>query len=241
MPDFSLELEVLKSYFSEDNSFKGEKQPDFFTKKSLGTAHHHYLIAGVDEAGCGPWAGPVMAGAVIFPNFETVPKDLLVLLDDSKKLTEKRRGKAYELLKSYEGTHCYIGSGLANEAEIDELNIRQAALLAMKRAVENLPLSPQFSLVDGICAPNLQCGVQTFKKGDSRSFSIAAASIVAKVTRDRLMADLSQKHPEYLWEKNAGYGTKAHQEALKIHGVTPYHRKSFAPIAKLIHLERKAA
>ncbi len=216
-PDFSFELEALKS-FSDDA-----------------------YIVGVDEAGCGPWAGPVMAGAVLFLDFQKTPKDLLSLLDDSKKLTEKRREKAYELLRIYEGKHCYIAVGEASEAEIDTLNIRQSALLAMKRAVENLPLKPHFALVDGICTPLLECPTQTLKKGDGRSFSIAAASIVAKVTRDRLMKKLAQRYPMYVWEKNAGYGTKAHQEALAIHGITPHHRKSFAPIARLLDSQKEAA
>lgn len=208
--------------------------PDFsFEKEAFETLKYKGFIAGVDEAGCGPWAGPVVAGAVIFPNFETVPSDLLSLLDDSKKLTVKRREAAYNALKSYEGTHCYIGWGQTGEVEIDRLNIRQGALLAMVRAVENLSQQPDFALIDGICAPSLACPLKTLKKGDSRSFSIAAASIIAKVTRDKIMTDLARLYPHYGWETNAGYGTKAHQEGLAHYGVTPHHRRSFAPIAKI--------
>lgn len=208
--------------------------PDFsFEKEALGTLKHKGFVAGVDEAGCGPWAGPVVAGAVIFPNLEAVPSELLSLLDDSKKLTAKRRESAYEILTSYDGTHCYIGWGQTSEVEIDRLNIRQGALLAMARAVENLPHKPDFALIDGICAPSLLCPLQTLKKGDGRSFSIAAASIIAKVTRDKIMKDLARVYPHYGWETNAGYGTKTHQEGLANYGVTPHHRRSFAPIAKI--------
>jgi ribonuclease HII len=214
------------------------QMPDFsFEQDAFEKLKGKGLIAGVDEAGCGPWAGPVVAAAVIFPDFKTLPSDLLTLLDDSKKLTAKRREAAYEVLKSYEGIHCYRGWGQASEAEIDRINIRQGALLAMARAVENLPQQPDFALIDGICAPSLQCPLQTLKKGDSRSFSIAAASIVAKVTRDKIMKELSLLYPQYGWETNAGYGTKAHQEGLARHGITPHHRRSFAPIAKLCQSE----
>ncbi|MDP4840839.1 MAG: ribonuclease HII [Alphaproteobacteria bacterium] len=213
--------------------------PDFsFEQEAYETLKYKGFIAGVDEAGCGPWAGPVVAGAVVFLNFKTVPVDLLSLVDDSKKLTAKRREKAYNLLKAYEGIHCYIGCGQTSEGEIDRINIRQRALLAMARAVENLPQQPDFALVDGICAPSLNCPLQTLKKGDGRSFSIAAASIIAKVTRDTLMKDLALRYPHYGWETNAGYGTKTHQEGLLRHGVTPHHRRSFAPVAKLYKNEK---
>lgn len=212
--------------------------PDFsFEKDAFEALKYKGLIVGVDEAGCGPWAGPVVAGAVIFPNFKTVPSDLLSLLDDSKKLTTKRREAAYDVLKSYEGTHCYIGWGQTSEDEIDRLNIRQGALLAMARAVESLSQKPDFALVDGICAPSLACPLKTLKKGDARSFSIAAASIIAKVTRDKIMKGLARLYPHYGWERNAGYGTKAHQEGLAHYGVTPHHRRSFAPIAKIYQKE----
>lgn len=212
--------------------------PDFsFEQKISETLSHNSMIVGVDEAGCGPWAGPVVAGAVIFPDPSNVPLELLALLDDSKKLTAKRREKAYDMLRLYEGTSCYIGCGQGSVAEIDRLNIRQGALLAMARAVEALSLKPAFALIDGICAPSLECPLQTLKKGDSRSFSIAAASIIAKVTRDKMMKKLAQDYPYYGWNTNAGYGTKAHQEGLKDHGVTPHHRRSFAPIARLLHKE----
>lgn len=214
--------------------------PDFsFEKEVFEGLMHKGFIAGVDEAGCGPWAGPVVAGAVIFPNFKTVPSDLLSLLDDSKKLTTKRREAAYDILKSYEGTHCYSAWGQTSEVEIDRLNIRQGALLAMARAVENLPQQIDFALVDGICAPPLSCPLKTIKKGDGRSFSIAAASIIAKVTRDKIMKELANFYPYYGWETNAGYGTKAHQEGLAHYGVTPHHRRSFAPIAKMCQSEKE--
>ncbi len=214
--------------------------PDFtFEQRALDGLKGKGFIAGIDEAGCGPWAGPVVAGAVIFPDFKTVPQDLLTLLDDSKKLTAKRRENAYETLRSSEGVHCYIGCAQASEAEIDRLNIRQGALLAMARAVEALPIEPVFALVDGLCAPVLGCPLQTVKKGDSLSFSIAAASIIAKVSRDKIMRKLAQQYPGYGWETNAGYGTKGHQEALAHQGITPHHRRSFAPIARLCQGKEK--
>ena len=242
MPDFSFEIEALEVCAGQNPARpqiqQNPHQSGLFSNNDL---PQHHLVVGLDEAGCGPWAGPVVAGAVVFPDINTTPQDLLDLLDDSKKLTEKRRDTAYNLLRSYEGKHCYIGSGQTSEAEIDDINIRQGALLAMKRAFDSLPVAPQFALIDGICTPNLPCPSQTLKKGDSRSFSIAAASIIAKVTRDRLMKKLATQYPEYLWERNAGYGTKAHQEALAQYGVTPHHRRSFAPIARLLDDQKEAA
>lgn len=191
---------------------------------------HTFPVAGVDEAGIGSWIGPVVAGAVILES--TTPQDLLDQLRDSKKLTEKKRELIFEALVA--STHVHVGVGEANLVEIDELNIRNAGLLAMKRAVENLSLTPTMALVDGTGKPELACDVLTIIKGDQRSYSIAAASIVAKVTRDRAIKKLALEYPQYGWEKNAGYGTKQHQEAMREHGVTPWHRKSYAPVAALL-------
>lgn len=193
------------------------------------------LIAGVDEAGRGPWAGPVVAGAVVFFNRKINPV-LLNSLDDSKKLSAKKREELYKLIQAEEiaGNLSY-GIGEATAAEIDEINILQATFLAMRRAMAALKCKPDTALVDGNRTPtDFACQCKTIVKGDAKSFSIAAASIMAKVYRDRLMAELAQKYPWYGFEKNAGYGTKAHIAGLKQHGITPEHRKSYRPIAEII-------
>lgn len=188
-------------------------------------------VVGIDEVGVGPWAGPVVAAAVILSR--DTPMDLLLQLNDSKKLSEKTREHIFEKMLTHP-EYIHIGIGQATVEEIDAINIRQAALLAMQRAVDQLAIAPLMALVDGTGRPALNCPVQLIIKGDQKSFSIAAASIVAKVTRDRLMKNLAQQHPEYGWETNAGYGTALHQAALKQHGVTPWHRRSYAPIKELL-------
>ena len=184
------------------------------------------VIAGVDEVGRGPWAGPVLAAAVILdPN--AVPEGL----NDSKKLSAKRREALSEILLDV--ATCAIGE--ASVEEIDTINILQASLLAMRRAIEALPTAPQIALIDGRHAPKgLKCRSETLVGGDHKSASIAAASIVAKVKRDRMMRELSEQYPHYGWETNAGYGTRAHRLGLLCHGVTPHHRRSFKPIHKML-------
>lgn len=186
-------------------------------------------IAGVDEAGRGPWAGPVVAGAVVL-DLTSVPADLLFALDDSKKLTPGNREKLFEHLTNCPGAH--LGVGIAEVTDIDIHNILQATLMAMAKAVGDLPVSADYALVDGNREPILPCGLETIVKGDGKSVSIAAASIVAKVTRDRIMANLATQFPGYGWETNAGYGTPQHQTALRHLGVTPHHRQSFKPIQR---------
>ncbi len=183
------------------------------------------IICGVDEVGRGPWAGPVLTAAVIL-NPDNIPPGL----NDSKKLTAKKREALYPLIMET----AYVGFGEASVEEIDQHNILQATLMAMARAVENLEIKPDHALVDGNQPPKLICPVTCVKKGDSLSLSIAAASIVAKVKRDFLMAELGEIYPEYGWAKNAGYGTAHHQKALSLVGPSRFHRKSFAPISKLI-------
>lgn len=183
------------------------------------------IIAGVDEAGRGPWAGPVVAGAVILDR-NNFPEGI----DDSKKLSVKKRESIFEQLQKV----AQIGIGIVTVEEIDRLNILQASMLAMQKAVDNLPFIPDVVLVDGNKKPNLRCETHAIIKGDSKSLSIAAGAIVAKVTRDRIMQQMAIQHPFYGWEKNSGYGTKIHQEALLKHGITIHHRKSFKPIAKII-------
>lgn len=186
-------------------------------------------VAGFDEAGRGPWAGPVVASAVILPR-DAMPVSLLTKLDDSKKVRKTARETLFAELRAV----AEIGIGITSPAEIDEFNILQASMLAMQRAAKGLTIKPASALVDGNHAPDIPYEVKTIVKGDSRSLSIAAASIVAKVTRDRIMADLSKKYPGYGWESNAGYGTKEHYNALLQLGVTPEHRQSFTPIRNLL-------
>lgn len=187
------------------------------------------IVAGVDEAGRGPWAGPVVAGVAIL-DAATMPAGLIDGLDDSKKLSAAARERLFDGLLR----HATIAVGIGSVAEIDELNILAATMLAMRRAVGSLPALPHNALVDGNRAPDLPCPVRTVVMGDSLSSSIAAASIVAKVTRDRIMAGLAVDFPGYGWETNQGYGTAAHRDGLDRLGVTIHHRRSFKPIASRI-------
>lgn len=198
--------------------------PDFTLERAA-----RGLVAGIDEAGRGPLAGPVLAAAVILVP-ERCPEALLGELDDCKRLTRERRGVLCALL-----IECAeIGVGAASAREIDRLNVLQATLLAMARAVSKLAVAPALALVDGPHAPRLACPTQTVIGGDERSLSIAAASIVAKVTRDRAMTLLARRHPGYGWERNMGYGTAEHRAALARLGATPHHRRSFAPVTKIL-------
>ncbi|WP_169567840.1 ribonuclease HII [Sneathiella limimaris] len=183
------------------------------------------LIAGVDEVGRGPFAGPVVAAAVILDR-TNVPEGMT----DSKKLSLKSREALFDLIIS----SAMVGIGEASVPEIDEFNILKATFLAMKRAVEALPQKPDHLLVDGNRDPKIHPSTQLIVKGDNKSLSISAASIVAKVTRDRKMKALSERYPHYGWERNAGYGTAEHRKGLLQFGVTPQHRRSFAPIRKLL-------
>lgn len=189
---------------------------------------HHGIVAGIDEAGRGPWAGPVVAAAAIIDR-NNIPAGL----NDSKKLTAAKREALYDIIL----VQAHTGVGIATVEEIDSLNILQASLLAMRRAFELLPVKADVALVDGNRPPQLACKVQTVIGGDAKCLSIAAASIIAKVTRDRMMSELAHEFPHYGWEKNAGYGTTAHQQGLAAHGICIHHRKSFAPIKKLMNDE----
>jgi ribonuclease HII len=198
--------------------------PDFSTEAALGGQ-----VAGIDEAGRGPWAGPVVAAAVILDP-PRMPAELIAGLDDSKKLRKPVREMLYDHIR-VSAAH---GVGQASVEEIDEMNILQAAMLAMRRAFANLPEAPQYAIVDGNRDPGLGVPTRCLIGGDASSLSIAAASILAKVTRDRIMEGLAREFPGYGWETNAGYGTKQHQQGLAENGVTPHHRRTFAPITKLI-------
>jgi ribonuclease HII len=186
-------------------------------------------VVGVDEAGRGPWAGPVVAGAAIL-DIETLPESLRLGLDDSKKVKAEKREILFYLLLA----HAKTGVGIASVQEIDKINILQATMLAMKRAVEDLGITPGMVLVDGNRLPDWPYASQAIIKGDGRSLSIAAGSIVAKVSRDHIMADLAQDHPQYGWERNAGYGTKQQQQGLVEFGICQHHRRSFKPIRKIL-------
>jgi ribonuclease HII len=192
-------------------------------------------VGGVDEVGRGPWAGPVVASVALF--VVPPPSVLLDSIQDSKKLSKTKRELIYEELLILSDFH--YGIGIASVEEIDSMNILKATFLAMERAVKALTHQPQTLLIDGKHIPSFP-NIQTIPVigGDGISTSIAAASILAKVTRDRLMAELSMVHPAYGWERNSGYGTAEHQRALKTHGITPHHRRSFAPIKAALQNER---
>ena len=188
------------------------------------------LVCGIDEAGRGPLAGPVVAAAVVLDP-RRFPKTLRDRLDDSKVLTIEEREACYRALRRcLDRGAARIGVGAASVPEIDRINILRAALLAMTRAVADLGVRPDTALVDGDIAPPLPCAIETVVKGDGLSFSIAAASVVAKVTRDRIMRSLAPRYPGYGWETNVGYATQEHGEAIRQLGVTRHHRRSFAPV-----------
>ena len=199
--------------------------PDFSEEERLilGGAR---ILAGVDEVGRGPLAGPVTAAAVVL-NVDRIP----VGLNDSKRLTAAARDRLFNEIHAV----AEVSVGHATVEEIDRLNILRASHLAMCRAVAGLPRAPDMALIDGNMIPrDLTCKAVALVKGDARSVSISAASIVAKVVRDRIMVDLAQQHPGYGWEKNAGYPTKAHREALLSLGVTPHHRRSFKTVHNIL-------
>jgi len=199
---------------------KNYKFPDLtFEMAELGR------VAGVDEAGRGPFAGPVVAAAVIL-DYNNIPPGI----HDSKQLSKRIRENLFDAIHAA----AIVGIGEATVEEIDRINILQASLLAMRRAILNLSVVPDTVLVDGNCDPQLGCKTLTIIKGDAISLSIAAASIVAKVTRDRKMHTAALQYPNYGWERNAGYGTVEHRKGLRDFGVTPLHRRSFAPIREIL-------
>lgn len=184
------------------------------------------VVVGIDEAGRGPLAGPVSVGAAIVPPDFSHP-----LIDDSKKLTEKKREVLYDELCEREDLRWAVC--LIEAEEVDELNVLRATHVGMARAVEKLGVDPGMCLIDGLKVPGFPHPHVGIVKGDSKSLSIATASIFAKVTRDRVMREAAIRFPEYGFERHKGYGTKAHLEALREHGPCPLHRRSFAPVAQL--------
>lgn len=196
--------------------------PDLSHERRIGG-----IIAGVDEVGRGPLAGPVVAAAVILP--ARLPRGFAALIDDSKKLNALQRQSAYAALKK---SGAAIALGAASVREIASLNILHASMLAMRRAISSLPHSPDHVLVDGNRAPGCSHPCTPIIGGDAISLSIAAASIAAKVTRDLAMARLHARYPHYGWDKNAGYAAAAHRQAILLHGATRHHRMSFGELLR---------
>lgn len=190
---------------------------------------HGFMLCGIDEVGRGPLCGPVLSCCVHIPQ-DHIDKDFWHEVKDSKKLSLKKREYLLEAIKA----HSHYGIAIASAEEVDNLNIHHAALLAMKRAYHNMrdefSTAPKHAMIDGRFVPKLDCRAEAITKGDSKCLSIAAASILAKVTRDRIMAALAEEFPHYGWESNAGYGTAQHLEGIKKFGVTKHHRRSFAPV-----------
>ena len=184
------------------------------------------LVAGIDEAGRGPLAGPVVAAVAVLP-----AKFSLAGLNDSKQLTEDFREELFEALTATDALVCY-GVGMAEPAEIDRFNILRATFLAMQRAIASLPIQPDHLLIDGLPVPVFQQPQTAIVGGDGKSKSIAAASVIAKVTRDRMMRKWHSEFPQYSFDRNKGYGTREHLESLQIHGPCPIHRRSFAPVSQ---------
>ena len=198
--------------------------PDFMIEKNSG----YKIIAGVDEAGRGPLCGPVVAGAVIFlkADFDDMP-----IIRDSKQMSEKQRNIAYDWIVNNPNIIWSIGQ--CSASEIDELNILWASMRAMERAVDGLKMQPEYCLIDGNRVPGKINGCAVVK-GDAKSLSIAAASVLAKVTRDKIMHDLAKQFPQYCWDKNAGYPTQQHLQAIKKYGINEHYRKSYGPVKKVI-------
>ena len=203
--------------------------PDFSIEKNC----VQKTIAGVDEAGRGPLCGPVVAGAVVFLKYDF---DDMPIISDSKQMSEKQRKVAFDWITN--NKDIIWGVGQCSAVEIDELNILWASMRAMERAVDSLKIEPEYCLVDGNRVPKNLNGTAVVK-GDAKSLSIAAASILAKVTRDRLMHELSKQFPQYGWEKNAGYPTVEHLRAIEKYGINEHYRKTFGPVKKILGIPEK--
>ena len=199
--------------------------PDFSIENMSGCE----FVAGLDEAGRGPLCGPVVAAAVIFPNRNI---EIPVVIRDSKQMTKRQRAVAYDWIIN----NTIWAVAECSPSEIDELNILWASMCAMKRAAEKLSVNPQYCLADGNRMPDGLIG-QPVVRGDAKSLSIAAASIIAKETRDKIMDELAKQFPQYGWDKNAGYPTKSHLQAIEIYGINQHYRKSFGPVKERIKNE----
>ena len=201
--------------------------PDFSLENASGVR----LVAGLDEAGRGPLCGPVVAAAVIFPNRDI---EIPVIIRDSKQMTPHQRALAYDWIVN----NTVWAVAECSPSEIDEMNILWASMCAMQRACDKLQCVPEYFLVDGNRLPNGLVGVPVVK-GDTKSLSIAAASIVAKETRDQIMHDLAEQYPQYGWDKNAGYPTQSHLQAIEKYGINQHYRKSFGPVKERIKNENQ--
>jgi ribonuclease HII len=213
-------------------------RPDLQIESTL-WADSRFLVCGVDEVGRGPLAGPVVSAAVVFPAHIDLKASGLSGLDDSKKLTPSKRAELLPLIRSQA---LAVGLGIVSPREIDRINIRNASLLAMVQAVADLSLTPDYILVDGRDLPDgLPASGQAIIRGDGISVTIAAASVIAKVHRDGIMAQLAEHCPAYGWDHNQGYPTKEHRDAILIAGVTEHHRYSFAPVKKAMEKNRSTS
>jgi ribonuclease HII len=204
------------------------KQQEFYNMLSyerIAREQGYHFIAGIDEVGRGPIAGPVVAAAVILKEDCFIPG-----LTDSKKLSAAMREKFYEIINE---NALAIGIGIVSPEVIDKINIYEATKLAMKSAIKELVLQPDYLLIDAMRL-DLPITQESIIKGDAKSVTIAASSVIAKITRDRMMIDLAKQFPEYGFDQHMGYGTKYHLDALKTHGITEHHRKSFAPVKELL-------
>lgn len=214
---------LLLKYEGKYNAYMAEKKRIKLMYDYENRFSECKYICGVDEVGRGPFAGPVMAGAVILPsNCE------IFHLNDSKKLSEKKRELLYDEIME---EAVAVGIGEVSNKDIDKKGIQWCVYEAMRQAIQKLSVTPDKILVDAVHIPEISISQESIIKGDQKSASIAAASIVAKVTRDRLMVELAKQYPQYGWEKNKGYGTSEHEQAIREYGITPYHRKSY------IHLD----
>lgn len=226
MPIYKSQIKILKSKMSK---------PDVLLYEKEAWASGFLRLAGIDEAGRGPLAGPVVAAAVIFDP-ATIQAELdtaFAGLTDSKAMSEARRDEYFDVLNASESAA--IGVGIVESEEIDRINILKATHKAMAMAASQI--NPRYALVDGLPVKGLPCESKSIVKGDALSISISAASIIAKVTRDRIMIELDAQYPEYGFARHKGYGTKQHLGALKKHGATPIHRHSFRPVAELKQMD----
>lgn len=218
----------MKSFGKRTSPRRRPKAPTFDVEERAITAGEN-PVAGIDEAGRGPWAGPVVAAAVILD-----PQALPEGIDDSKALTAERRGELFDAIMS---SALGVGVGIASVEQIDRMTILRATFWAMERAVDKLPLKPRLALVDGKLLPKLPCAARAIIGGDATCLSIGSASIIAKVTRDRIMAEIAHNHPGYGFERHKGYGTPEHQAALTALGVSVHHRRSFRPVKTILGIE----
>ena len=210
-------LKIEKAILKKEEELQRLKAMQTFENDAIKSGYR--FIAGIDEAGRGPLMGPVVASAVILPE-----NCIIEGLDDSKKLSEEKREYLFDVIKE---KALVIGVGMSSHEEIDQINILQATKISMKRAIEDMGQSPDYLLIDAVELTDISIEQMSLIKGDSRSLSIAAASVIAKVTRDRLVSEYAEKYPGYGFEKHKGYGTSAHYEAIKNLGISPVHRRSF--------------